>query len=237
VRKATRRTGGASSPTYGGALPSATGTVSPTNSDAGTGKDYRWPFTVFYVDWDDTLMATTTSARPTSEEWRRLEETAVRFLLTALRLGFVYIVTNAEQGWVQESAERHMPLLGRFIREYRVPVVSARSTFERKPTGKRHAVTEAEQVRWKFLAMLTILQRVVVRTGAVPVLVSIGDSSVERAALYRVQQHLSELPFVKTIRLLPSPRAPLLEAELRHLTHTLPALVRHRGPLDIQLAP
>merc|ERR1712202_106427 len=77
---------------------------------------------VIIFDWDDTLLASTflsgegyrlDSTDPLPEElyqqFRQLETAVIQILTTALKFGQVLVITNAETGWVQMSAEKWLP--------------------------------------------------------------------------------------------------------------------------------
>jgi len=208
----------------------------PDDADKKAGEDGE-PV-VFLIDWDDTLFPTTasTAGSVTAAEWKSLQIDLEAFLTTALRYGRVHIVTNSENGWVEMSVARHMPGLAPLIA--RIPVVSARSAFERKDHLTTIIPTAEEQTRWKFLAMLGILQREIQTTRAIPTLVQIGDSTVERAALLRIAARLPDLPPVKSIQLVQQPSAALLQRELHQLTPVVPLLARQQNTaVDVQLSP
>merc|ERR1719204_2919045 len=92
--------------------------------------------TVVFFDWDDTLLCTSHLGAyaddnvPTllQQQLEDLEASVRRLLELAARLGRVIIVTNAEEGWVQQSAARFLPGLAPALEG--VPVLSARSLFE-----------------------------------------------------------------------------------------------------------
>ena len=88
---------------------------------------------IVLVDWDDTLLpssaiqAALVSQKPlpnlTHHEVKVLE-----FLKVLNEIGDVCIVTNAEKGWVEQSACRFMPQIVPIIKT--VPIFSARHFFE-----------------------------------------------------------------------------------------------------------
>ena len=97
---------------------------------------------VIIFDWDDTLLASSflaskgykldSTMERTPEidaQLKHLESSVVALLTMAIQFGRVHIITNAENGWVQLSAQKFipgvLPLLGT-----KVKVVSARSSYE-----------------------------------------------------------------------------------------------------------
>ena len=63
----------------------------------------------------------------------RLEDAVIIGLRKAIKLGHTYIVTNAQEGWVEQSAERIFPTLyKKLIRNAKqngITIISARSMF------------------------------------------------------------------------------------------------------------
>jgi len=110
--------------------------------------------TAIIFDWDDTLLASTFlfthGYRVDSEnlpeglcvQLKELENSVRSVLQAARQFGEVCVITNAETGWVQLSAQKFMPGLVPLLRE--IKIVSARSSFE-------PAYPESP-MRWKALA-------------------------------------------------------------------------------------
>ena len=75
--------------------------------------------TLFFLDWDDTLHASTFITKTTKQnktldennalQLDQLQRSLVIFLKSAINFGFVHIVTNSERGWVQLSARKFLP--------------------------------------------------------------------------------------------------------------------------------
>lgn len=97
---------------------------------------------VLIFDWDDTLLCSTWLAgqglrldSPTMlpagvvAELKRLESAVIALLTSAQKYGEVVIITNAETGWVELSAQRFLPGVVPLVKK--LTVLSARSTFER----------------------------------------------------------------------------------------------------------
>jgi hypothetical protein len=175
------------------------------------------------IDWDDTLFPTTaaTAGQVTPAQWVLLRDTLKRFLTVAMRFAHVYIVTNSEQGWAQLCIDKYLPEIADFMT--RVPVISARTAYERRDVA---GPSVAEQTRWKFLAMLDILRRETLRTRTLPVLVQIGDSMVEHDALKRIAGLFPGLPPVKSIKFADHPSPDIIVRELDDLIPVIPTLAR-----------
>lgn len=212
------------------------------------------PLIIF--DWDDSLMPTTAfraalaaeatiaaeAARAGSvpstwkeEDWSACEVAGVMALQAAKEIGRVLIVTNAEEGWVEESAGRRMPRLLAALQG--VPVISAGSIFG--PQG-------VPQWHWKahcFERIAELLQDESILAGkpSHPARlegqsVSVGDSLTERSAALEVARSRHIAWNVTTVKLREGPTVRELTAQLqlcaRHLPHILPV----SGSLDLVMS-
>mmetsp|Transcript_16362 Transcript_16362/g.32021 ORF Transcript_16362/g.32021 Transcript_16362/m.32021 type:complete len:323 (+) Transcript_16362:22-990(+) len=117
--------------------------------------------TLIFWDWDDTLLCSSvlqsggvrlTHALGEKEraEIEALEATVIQCLSVAMSLGTVVVVTNAEQGWVELSAQRFLPGVVDLLAK--VPIVSARTSFE--------GLYPNSPVQWKLRAFQDQLARV-----------------------------------------------------------------------------
>ena len=96
---------------------------------------------VIIFDWDDTLLPTSSLVRsgqslatsdpipaPLATALAALETVVCRLLARATALAQVYIVTNAQHGWVQLSAHRFLPAVVPYLA--RTTIFSARAAYE-----------------------------------------------------------------------------------------------------------
>jgi len=207
------------------------------------------PNTVIMFDWDDTLLAssylagagyrldTVEAATPDVDAQLRALEQCVSSLLTlALRYGHVNIVTNAETGWVQLSAQKFMPLVVPLLS--RVTVISARSTFE--------SAHPDQPLKWKFYAFQQRLSAVF-GTGASGApwgssssemvtknVVSFGDSHVEREAIRAITRGVSGCR-TKSVKFAERPTPEQLRRQLELVTNCFHYIHNHDSDLDLQL--
>uniref|UniRef100_A0A7S1KZA1 Acid phosphatase n=1 Tax=Alexandrium catenella TaxID=2925 RepID=A0A7S1KZA1_ALECA len=151
--------------------------------------------TLFILDWDDTIMPTTwlhsagLLADPASvnRHWGQLSvvaDAAARTLSTLKQLGQIVIVTNAEEGWVQQSTVLFMP--GLMMLLLGVQVISARTLY-----GQRIPNAPLE---WKRLAFESIIGsfRKRLSPGQQANVVSVGDLVAEQAALRSATRDVPE---------------------------------------------
>jgi len=196
--------------------------------------------TVSVFDWDDTLLASSFLAgkgfkldseieKSVSPELQlpELESSVVAVLTLALSFGPVCIVTNAEHGWVQMSAEKFIP--GVLPLLSKVKVLSARSTYE-----KMHPDSP---VKWKFCAFQEILNGVYGNgfdSKSTRNVISFGDSHVEREAVRAVTRGLPNTK-TKSVKFAERPSMEQLRRQIELVTNCFAYIHNHEGDLDLQL--
>jgi hypothetical protein len=191
--------------------------------------------TVIIFDWDDTLLASSylsakgyrldSSLEADTElkaELRELEQCICKVVTMALQHGEVHIVTNAEHGWVQLSAEKFIPAVLPLLNQ--VTVLSARSTFE-------PSYPEAP-LKWKLCAFQHKLK---VSECKLPKnVISFGDSHVEREAVQHATRGLSNTK-TKSIKFAERPSMEQLKKQLELVTNCFQYILTHDGDLDLML--
>lgn len=169
------------------------------------------------VDWDGTLFPSTRGGEP-PEAIQALESSVCALLNALAQRGPTMIVTNSQQGWVDQCVQRFgwWRMLGLMSL---VPVISARSRFETR---------SQDPVEWKRLAFAELLEM----TGATQ-LISIGDGETEM----RAAQALRGGGLVgKCIRTAPFPSAMQIHEHCEALLKTIDLLYAVPSDLDVNLA-
>jgi hypothetical protein len=159
---------------------------------------------------------------------RELESAVHQLLTLAQSYGSVHIVTNAETGWVQLSAQKFMPGLVPLLS--RVSILSARSTFE-------PAHPDAP-LKWKFFAFQEKLashysSEYKSMSGKKNV-ISFGDSHVEREAVRAVTRGMAATK-CKSVKFAERPSTEQLRRQLELVTNCFHYIHQHDGDLDLQL--
>jgi hypothetical protein len=186
-------------------------------------------------DWDDTLLSSSflsskgyrldTVMRPCEEidsQLKQLEQSVIALLTLALKYGHVHIVTNAEHGWVQLSAQKFMPGVVPLLSQ--VTVISARSTYE-------HMFPDSP-LQWKLQAFQTRLSTVL--SEKEQHIISFGDSHVEREAVRTVTRGLTNVA-TKSVKFAERPTADQLRRQLDLVHSCFPCIHSHKGDLDLML--
>jgi len=175
--------------------------------------------TVIIFDWDDTLLCTSALSSCEPAQLSKLEQIAKATLELATDLGTTLIVTNANDGWVQQSASIHMPCLLPILK--RVPVVSAREVHE-------HIFPE-EPLAWKRETFWKLLRR---KCHGQLNLIVLGDSFAEIHAADAVSKIFGHVPLVKTVKFKAAPSPSELFSELRLISRELVKLVEENRSIS-----
>lgn len=196
--------------------------------------------TILIFDWDDTVLPSTWI----QEQGLRLDEgsilteqqradldiiatKAVQMLTVAKRHGTVVLVTNAETGWIELSAQKFLPCLWPLLQD-NVKLLSARSTFE--------AQGVQSPFEWKYLAFGQEIQSHYnareKSVGDRRNVLSFGDSAHEREALIRVAQQIPNCR-TKSLKFVERPGIEQLSREHTLVTACFNEIVNHDGNLDL----
>eukprot|EP00771_Trimastix_marina_P000963 gnl/Trimastix_PCT/200.p1 GENE.gnl/Trimastix_PCT/200~~gnl/Trimastix_PCT/200.p1 ORF type:complete len:248 (+),score=44.22 gnl/Trimastix_PCT/200:81-824(+) len=191
-------------------------------------------------DWDDTLFPSTAlrlhgltvhdaDRMPPAfrAQVQQLETKVIKLLETCVASADVYIITNAETGWVELSAEKYMPSVYSIVKN--MNIVSARSTYE---------PMERDPINWKVRAFM---DRVTESYGNAEKLniISFGDSQNERHALLQVRHHCEQAKlttsFTKSIKFVELPTIEQIRQQIEMILVNLNNLISHVGNLDLML--
>jgi hypothetical protein len=193
--------------------------------------------TVIIFDWDDTLLASSflhtrgyrldTNMPPNEEvdsNLKLLEASIVSVITLALKYGEVNIITNAETGWVQLSAQKFLPGVVPLLSK--VTVISARSTYE--------AQHPDAPLKWKFHAFQDRLSPLFSETKTNKHVISFGDSHVEREAVRAVTRGVVNTR-TKSVKFAERPSMEQLRRQIELVTSCFQYIYTHDGDLDLML--
>jgi len=202
--------------------------------------------TLLILDWDDTLLPTAwcnmQGLRPEpgvhSTIVERAALSAEKLLSNAKALGAdVVVITNAEQGWVEQTIRYLMPGLSDAMEM--IQVVSARTEFE-------HHVGP-DPTRWKCAAFKRHIDSwlrsrrqwsdISKKELPVPHVMSIGDSLHERDAIHEAIEEISHMnTFVaKSLKFLERPTIDQIVRQHELLLKKLEALLMHPHYFDLAI--
>lgn len=163
--------------------------------------------TCIIFDWDDTILCTTFLAPhhhliydpnlkfpPTLQKrLTELDDVAYDLLVKAKLFGRVYIVTNAQEGWVELSANRFLPRVFQVLQQD-VTIISARTKYQK--------LYPKDISKWKVQAFLETREDM--EDEAITNLIALGDNIFEIEAAY-ILGNTFKSAFIKTVKFRPSP--------------------------------
>jgi len=193
--------------------------------------------TEIIFDWDDTLLASSflsgkgyrldSTIERTNEidlQLKDLEQSVITVLNLALSYGNVHIITNAETGWVQLSAQKFIPGVVPLLNK--VKVISARSTFE--------GMFPESPLKWKFYAFQEKLSKSFSEMKTEKNIISFGDSHVEREAVRAVTRGWPKTK-TKSVKFAERPSMEQLRRQIELVTNCFQYIHSHDSDLDLQL--
>jgi hypothetical protein len=192
--------------------------------------------TVIFWDWDDTLLCSSflssegyrldsdmTDADPALlHQLKELECSIIKVLEISLQKAETVIITNAETGWVQLSAQKFVPGVLPLLDKIRV--VSARSTYE--------SSFPDSPLKWKYCAFQDSLGGILQQTELEKHVISFGDSHVEREAVRAVTKNV-ENTLTKSIKFAERPTIEQLQRQVELATECFSYIHGHDGELDL----
>jgi hypothetical protein len=191
---------------------------------------------IIFLDYDDTLLpssalqAALQAKGPHGSQMTALlkaqlerhQTRVIEFLQVCKKYGDTCVVTNGENGWVEQSCSRFMPDVVAELKP--LPIFSARHFFENKDPQN--------PMLWKLHAFTHLLS---VATPAPRQVISLGDSNVEREAIRRACSSMSASCCLKIIKLVEYPSISQLSHELEILANAMPEIVTQPGGCDQEL--
>eukprot|EP00771_Trimastix_marina_P001960 gnl/Trimastix_PCT/307.p1 GENE.gnl/Trimastix_PCT/307~~gnl/Trimastix_PCT/307.p1 ORF type:complete len:275 (+),score=45.10 gnl/Trimastix_PCT/307:36-860(+) len=200
-------------------------------------KEPRFSNTALIFDWDDTLLSSTVLNQngitldtddslisdQLKAEFLVLEKHVTKMLTAALELGSVFIITNAEHGWVELSCKKFLPGVLSMLDS--IPILSARTTYEHRFSTPQEWKTQAfaDQVRAIF------------PNGENMNVISFGDSESERSALLSLSKMAFFRGHSKSVKFVDRPSLEQLRRQLEMITSNIHSLCKHEGSLDLML--
>jgi len=168
------------------------------------------------ADFDNTICPTDVLAVISADELHGADQAAAQAIRAMNHVGRLNIITNSDQGWVHLTLQTApMPSVQRALHEQKVPIVSAKTTFE--------AFDRDNPLFWKLAAFMTafnsqptIPQNVIV----------VGDDWAEVYA-GQLMEKIAGVP-VQIVHFSRGHEPHELAIELRALQTMLPALAQRR---------
>jgi hypothetical protein len=146
---------------------------------------------------------------------------------------YLYIVTNAEEGWVQNSCSQYMPNLYQYLLLHNIPIISARTRHEKK-------FPPNSLMEWKREAYIDIFNSFHTSSSRFRVgqILCLTDASYDRVAFYKSAIHVfgsdSNL-LLKSMKLLEKPTIDSLIAQHRLISSAAIQLLSNPKKFDLRL--
>ena len=160
---------------------------------------------IIIFDWDDTLLPTsflvskgilTPNLELTKYETRKLlelEELILQLLTLAVDKGNVYIITNADKGWVEYSSKLIYPSISNILRK--IKIISAKNKYQEIYPG--------DSRKWKIKAFVNLTTELDVKK--ITNIICSGDSVFEIEAGKILASKFTQA-FIKTIKFKEKPQ-------------------------------
>lgn len=195
--------------------------------------------TSIIFDWDDTLLASThlcntgidlqsqMMPKELFNQFKKLEEYVVSLLTSAKQYSHnVFIITNAETGWVELSSLKFMPKVHHILNG--IQIISAKSTYGHL---FEHIPNTTKPNSWKAYAFDTNIQY---DKSSEMNIISFGDSEYERNAILNMCKSRVNCRY-KSIKFIERPTIDQLQRQIEMINSNLKYIVNHDGNLDLML--
>ena len=188
--------------------------------------------TILIFDWDDTLLCT--SFVKENEDFlphetivellEALDQASSDLISKATEYGEVFIITNADEGWVEESAGTLLPRVLEVLQEKNIKIISARKGYESR--------YPSEVGRWKMEAFLSIKRYF--DSQVITNIICIGDQLTEIDAAYLLAQQFNR-SIIKTIKFKERPKPDELVKEVKLVINKLEGIYVALNHLKIRM--
>ena len=160
---------------------------------------------IIILDWDDTLLPTSflspggifnldiKLSKNDSEKLTKIEKEVSNLLNSAIEKGEVFIITNADKGWVEFSANKFYPSIIGILSK--IKIISAREEYGN--------VFPGDSAKWKIQTFLDLQKYI--NLNLVTNLLCFGDSIIEIKAGKILASKFREA-FIKTIKFKEAPK-------------------------------
>jgi hypothetical protein len=197
------------------------------------------PPTIIFFDWDDTILPLSWLSRlgyklstdlideETINKLKKVEGVILQLFKLAIEYSTIYIVTNAEENWVQMSGAKFLPSVASYLHtnNNRIKVISARSTYERTFPNL--------PVWWKYFAMIDSIPPDFKQSERKQIF-SIGDSHYEREAVMLIKNNI-ENTFIKSIKMVEGPSCDQLMEQIKLIEAYLKYIMEKMNHMNLKV--
>ena len=194
---------------------------------------------IFIFDWDDTIIPSIELeyAHNMSNEFRQLSNLLKTIFMMALRYSkHIYILTNAETGWVYRSTNEYIPDFRSFLDHDRITIMERKSKKEFLSD-----YDEQNQSRGRYLYNKTYhqfkidtLQKIITNDPLISEVIGFGDQDSDRLALKSILKVKSDI-VIKTMKMYECPTIEKLIDEWILIRDSFKDLCDDNQKLDIMV--
>lgn len=201
--------------------------------------------TIIIFDWDDTLLPSSqvseldplTLSQATIDALMVCEKSVINVLSHVVNIfKHVYVVTNAEDKWVELSMQKYYRVLQHHNVLEKVLIISARSNYQHK--------NPSDPMQWKYYAMYDISMSVFGNTSGSDLsnhqsqnrkqIISFGDNHSERNAVLGLSKIFPDI-YTKSVKFTEHPEIHRITEQLDTVKKSLKYLTEYPGHLDLCL--
>jgi hypothetical protein len=180
---------------------------------------------IFVFDYDDTLFPTSYLNQKKDIEYPELIENSINKLIsTCSFFGKVYIITNAEKGWIELTLERYITNC------FEIKKLLKNNVFSTIDLGVRSLGPVSE---WKKYAYKNILEKDF-SDGLTHQLISFGDAEGDRIGSMSIGETFKNV-IVKNVLFEFLPCFERILMQHTYITEIIPSLVSNRCSLDLKI--
>lgn len=193
--------------------------------------------TLIIFDWDDTLMCTSfilqedislqSDSIIVHKHWEKLEKLSksiIEIITTSKIYGEVVIITNADEGWVQMTAQKFMPEIIPIIEN--IEIISAKTSYEKLHPNNFYI--------WKYLVMKNLIEKKRYPCLSKKNILSFGDSLIERRGVQKVAKEFLNT-VSKSVKFKEKSDIESLRRQIDVVKSTIKYIAEYHSDLDLQL--
>lgn len=217
-------------------IPSANSIIKSTNKKI-----------LFFVDWDDTLLASNylkskgysldNNIQITEEDIKKFDtlgEAIINLLEYMLKFGDVHIVSNSEHGWIRLSSTKFMPNVLQYLENklwYRKIMIHSVRRAGKSP--KELIELKTDNFTRIYHGYCYYLDDSKLEHPDISI-VSLGDSTTDRKAVFNMLSINKQL-CIKHVKLIEVPTIDTLISELKYIQDRLEYIINCKDRVDQEL--
>jgi K+-sensing histidine kinase KdpD len=198
--------------------------------------------TIFFIDWDNTIMPSHALlsnifffkngkiSDNIKVQLENLEQTAMALFINAHKVGKIYVVTNADDEWLESSAKTFFPNLSVMLNELKIILISAKTKYNK--------IYPKDNFKWKYEAFKSCMSEI---TNDETHIISIADGNLEEKILHmildeNIKKNNMTNCYIKTIILVGNPSIHQIQKQLTIILDKLEFITNCKNNIGIKLS-